>query len=407
MASSRKKRSPTIKVDDEGEIVTLIPKKAVNKKSSMKIAEDFVPQNNEEDMFYINGVLFTQSTWEDDIKKTITKILTPFMVKRDLSKYLDKKAMKKWTKAFTHESFDYKDNYEIFEHYGDVVLKYLFTKYLLEIYPDLKVGQYSTLHSNYQARGHQGYMADKIGLFRLLRFSNSIVDINKVQGDIFESFFGALSTIGDDIIPGLGASVCYNAIVTLYENEDVSLDMAKKDPKTRFVQIFQRHGYTKDMEEISYVNGGGIKLSVLLSREANKFLKNNGIDMGSDGKIILAEGTGFSEPDIRQDTYNKALDVLEGFGVTPKWSERLKKNIDRSTVNEDLLEEAKKKALSRGFKDLVFTMDNKTSDKTSKVYEVKGVTKDGKEILLANYKARPRETDQEGRAGALKEYIKS
>jgi dsRNA-specific ribonuclease len=387
MASRRQIRKAKVTVGEGGELVQVQPQKP-----------------KDIGKFTIEGRQYNHTSWRNAIKENISDILSKFMKPKEMQNFTNDKAMTHWEKAFTHESVDYNNNYELFEHYGDVVLKYLFTKYLITIYPGLKVSGYSRLQHYYQARGPQGRLSLKLGFMKLLRIRGIIDDMEKVRGDMFESFFGALSTIADESLPGLGAAVCYNVIVTVYDDEEIDIRKIELDPKSKYVQIFQRHGYTRGLEEITEIDNG-IKLSVMVPYDANAFLKSNGIDIG-DGTVIIAEGTGFSDQEIRDRVYEEALTELVKFGVTPEWSEMLKKGVDRSSADNVLLNDAMEKAKNEGFTDIYFSMDNKTPDKSRKVYQLYGITSNDKEILLANYKAQPTESDIDGRNGVLKNYLK-
>lgn len=413
MATKRAVRKPRLVLGDEGDVVEIEPlTPAVTKKPKKVITK---PKAEAESSSYTKPVMkqpakqaepvtkYTKGNWQNEIKRTIESILSPFM--KNTSKYTDEKAMKNWVKAFTHETVDPYNNYEVFEHYGDLVLKCLFTKYLLTIFPGLKVHEYAIMQNNYQDRKPQGQMADKLGFIKLLRVNErAIQDMEKVRGDVFESFFGALFTIGDEITDGLGAAVCYNTIVSIYENVEISTERSKQDPKTIYTQIFQRHGFRRGMEEIYNNNDNSIHLRVLVPYDANTFLKNNGIDIGN-GTVLMAEGVGYNKKVLTNKVYQEALDRLKEFGVTPEWSGSLKKNKDLTTSDRVLLDKATLKAKENDFSDIYFGMDNKV--KTARVYQLRGFTSGGKDVLLSNYKAEPTETEVEGRNGALRSYIDS
>ena len=94
MATKRAVRKPRLVLGDEGDVVEIEP--PIPTKKPKKIITK--PKAEAESSSYTKPATTpSKGNWQNDIKKTIERILSPFM--KNTSKYTDEKAMKNWVKA--------------------------------------------------------------------------------------------------------------------------------------------------------------------------------------------------------------------------------------------------------------------------------------------------------------------
>ncbi len=91
------------------------------------------------------------------------------------------------------------------------------------------------------SKEYQGKLADKLGFPQYIR-TDGLTPSNKFNTDVFESFFGALSDIGDMVFrDGIGIVLCKNMITYIFENlEEIDITKSLGSNKTQIQQIFSR-----------------------------------------------------------------------------------------------------------------------------------------------------------------------
>lgn len=133
----------------------------------------------------------------------LSQIISNFIDKDKVKYFVNSKNIKYWERAFTHDSINYKINYEKYEFLGDSIIGYGFKKYLYTI-RNIKSSQKITdLLGYYMTKEYQPFIAKSIKIDMLGRFNADIVaDSNFLQGfheDILEAFFGVFGNITRDL----------------------------------------------------------------------------------------------------------------------------------------------------------------------------------------------------------------
>lgn len=251
---------------------------------------------------------------------------------REIDKYVDRRAMKLWEAAFTHKSFDPRDdyNYEKLEFIGDRVLKYAFNKYIMRRFPELDQDKLTGVETTYMAKDFQPQYARKLGLDKYVVLVGMDRASTDIQEDLFESFMGALNDVSDDIEDGLGAVNVYNFIVHFFNRFKFNLKGALGGKaKTLVRQIFER--FDRSMLEgiQSWVIGddGVGTFTVKATPKMIEFLgsKEPGRGFGIVLKSpVLGRAKGTSEKKAGKLAYQEALKTLEGYGIDERSAKLMK-----------------------------------------------------------------------------------
>jgi dsRNA-specific ribonuclease len=321
--------------------------------------------------------------WSQALKKHLNfllKNIIPDNIERN--RYFSDEYMKIWEKAFTHESANpnANSNYEDIEYLGDAVLKCEFPKYLIATFPTLHKRDYTELTRVYQSKTEQAKYANfmKLGKYVLSVSGPS----NSVLGDLYESFFGALSTISDKISRGYGSINCYNMIVYLYKNTEMKWVEKTGAIKTQVQQIFTRFALPipEDTEEYDNVKSLYTR-HIILSPRHLAFLKNYDVDLP---QMKIGVGVGRTKEAAENNAYTAALAYLNSFGITTEWATTARQIADFYTPEispyNDRLDD---KLVKNGYTFKYFAAAANTRVKTGETIELIGVHADSTKDILA------------------------
>lgn len=127
---------------------------------------------------------------------TIKSVLKPFVQDSSIiDLFVNRKTLPHWIKGLTHESINYKDNYEKYEFLGDSTLGYAFNLYLRDIEGIKDLAIANNLLNHYMSKQYQPTIAKKIGLDKLIIIHPDVKISDDILEDIFESFFGIFTLI--------------------------------------------------------------------------------------------------------------------------------------------------------------------------------------------------------------------
>jgi dsRNA-specific ribonuclease len=362
--------------------------KTLSKKSTEVTSKK---SGSKEETFKIGNVFWTFSGWSDYVKKTVSKVLTLSMTKEQVEKFTREEYMPVWVKAFTHSTVDIENNFELLEFQGDAVLYCYFSLYLQKRFPNRTEDFYTELRKNYQGDKMQGDLAYKFGFHKLIRSKEQALANFKLTKDSFESFFGALFEIANQMKPGLGGAVCYNLIVDVYDKEDISEDAQEKDPKTQVKQIFRRFtppGSTPWVFDESYKDEKTRKIvtEVVITSDAVQWLKNTTwpgkkrIDINQeDEEIMIGEGEDFGPRTSSELAYQDALEYLNSKGLTSNIASEIKHEKDRASIDPKI----RKKVETKLKKEDMISFHFKIPKKMENVIQMIGKHKSGKEVIVS------------------------
>jgi dsRNA-specific ribonuclease len=290
--------------------------------------------------------------------------------------------MEIWARAFTHETVSAANNYEKLEFAGDAMLKAVFPKYIMKRFPNFEELEYTELNTQFMSKVIQAEMARKLEMTEYIRIRGIDKALLKIETDVFESFFGALDTISDNLVPGLGYSNCYNMIIYLFKNVEFKLTGKRERGalKTQVQQIFQRFALPKPEEIIKQTDDYGVMITVRLLPEHMEFLRKNGINIGNP---VIGAYAAYTKKEASQEVYDMAYDTLVKYGVTTPWAEetKLQQDLNNEQIKR-ILPKAKQRLSKEGYEKMTFYIPRKLSTPKGAVVELIGVRPNKtKEIL--------------------------
>lgn len=302
----------------------------------------------------------TDIEWAKRVQLKIAELLRP-IIKDDETfiRFLNQDAMRVWVRAFTHETWNLLLNYEELEFLGDAVLKYIFPAYLMRTFPNLDKEDLTNLNNYYMSKTVQPKWAIILGLNKLVRVKGLDISNWYINTDIFESFFGALVTIGNSIAPFFG--VCIAGYVLEYyldlsKNKEfqISLEHRSGPPKSVVLQIFSRVQLDKLNVSKSENSKGVWAYRVSLTKPQNDFLR---------GKNFFLDQTSWSGSDpvdkkAEEKAYINAQTYLNSKGITTEQAIEWKREIEMEPLKAEL-----EQAMRKGEKNNILGFEFKQSRK--------------------------------------------
>lgn len=338
--------------------------------------------------------------WLQSLQSFLNTLLTPILPKDEVRfKYLGPAQMAIWETAFTHETFSPSNNYEELEYLGDMVLKYVFPKYMMKRLPTLSKAEYTELNVVYMSKMYQARLAQEMGLSHFVRVKGLDRVILNIEGDVFESFMGALDSVTDTVVPGLGITNCMKMITHLFSTRELDVSRAKGSAKTQVIQMFVRFDQDKPTESSQENSDGTVSFQVSLSDDNLRFLHSYGVKIY--GRVI-GDATGATKKEAEVEAYESALRTLAERGISTKWAEEARLNIDLMDPNvAPYVPTAKKRLEREGYVRMYYFIPRKTVTKVGAVVQLVGVRANGAQEVLAYTYANDRTTGYRASKGSL------
>lgn len=144
--------------------------------------------------------------------------------------------------SFTDQTFKLKDNFETLEYVGDTILRYIIPKLIIEMNVGRSQSYYSQFYMLLTSKPHQARTSRALGLHLFARTMSLENGTDNIAGDIFESFVGAFSTIGNEYSQNFGLILTEYFLKGVYNKfilEKSNVAESELLPhKTRIQQIF-------------------------------------------------------------------------------------------------------------------------------------------------------------------------
>jgi dsRNA-specific ribonuclease len=159
-------------------------------------------------------------------------------------------SMKTYHNAFTSETADPTNNYQMLEQLGDLTINKFIVSYMYDRFPKLKcragVKVAARLRINYGSKQFLSKLANDLGFWPYVAAADSERAACKMSllEDTFEAFVGATEQLVDERIDGAsGYPVTHVILASMFDKIDISLAYEDLyDAKTRLKELFDMHG---------------------------------------------------------------------------------------------------------------------------------------------------------------------
>jgi dsRNA-specific ribonuclease len=273
-------------------------------------------------------------SWRQQISTVVLEILNtiqtnpPLWAQNNEPYFLvDPSVLPVWVQALTPPGVesDENKNYERYEILGDSVVSTDFILYVMNRYPQVDTSGISELKKYYMGKQFQILLAREMKLDTLIHPQLQVENSDLVLGDMFESFFGALYRVAQQVIPDKTARLTQAVLATALDRHPLDLSLQKGPQITQVNQIFERLYPRPPPLELTLTpnNKGQYQGRLYLTPQHQEFFKNYGLNFSS---TLLASGIGNTERSAKNAVYTTALQKLEEIGITTAWADQVREN---------------------------------------------------------------------------------
>lgn len=332
------------------------------------------------------------------LKSVLTRIVPN---ESDANAMLTEEFIPYWILAITHETYNLTSNYEKLEIHGDSILDYCMKNYLLQRFPKIELAGLAEFKARYMSKEFQHIFASdmKFDTWVLL---DGIKMNTKIAEDMFESFCGALLTVGNKIVPCLGIAYVQNFLTLVLSDVVFDMSWIYGKPKTALQQrgTMLRLGdfvlQDEDSDEEEDENEpkkkemkGGIfdiwipktkTVKIEMTDRLIEYLKDK---LGKQFNNPLVTMVGPNKHKAEDDAWKKALDILTKAGYTAEFAQEQRAILSFSSLDSSLVKKAKKKAANSGISQIFLrNLNKKSTEGTGRVFVLQGI-RDGEKVKLA------------------------
>jgi dsRNA-specific ribonuclease len=320
-----------------------------------------------------------KEAWQRRLVAFLRTFLPKFITAPSLDAYLAPTFMQTWYDAFTHEVVDPNANYETLEFIGDVALENAIAKYLVTRFPKATKGQYNEMKRALVEKQGLKVVSRNLGLSSmLLTFKNT----QHIAEDVVESFLGALASVSDQLVAGLGDINVYNYVVWYYNQQDISPEReGQMPPKTIVQQTFEKFFDQKTVRQEDTKVPGGVLVKAVVPQNVVSDMKRI---YGKDIPAVLGEGVAPTAKAASAKAYQAARDLLNQLGITFEWAERVQREREFNAPEmQRYYQAAVEKARGEGFTELVLLKSSTLAGKEGTLVGLAGVQPNGKRTTVA------------------------
>lgn len=195
-----------------------------------------------------------------DFKEMITSFLQRGNLK---AKYINlltsDENMALYGQAFTSDTVNPTDNYEVFEQLGDVSANKFIVWYAYKRYPQLfcpsGVQVVAHLRINYGAKKTFFAIGESLGFWSFI--SATVDERSRKKKDLLEDVFEAIIGLTEYLLDnkfrvGVGYGIIYDILTNIFNNLEMSLEYDDlKSSKTRLKEIFDKNTMIGELEYIA------------------------------------------------------------------------------------------------------------------------------------------------------------
>lgn len=255
------------------------------------------------------------ANYDEDFRNMIRSILKTGKLKDEFINLItDDKGMVTFIEAFTHPSVNKRYNYELLETLGDSTINKCIVWYVIRRFPQLDCPSgnkiVARLKINLVSKKSFSLISKQLDFWKYVScdLETRQTKMEPTLEDVFEAFFGATESIIDKRIKqGVGYTICYNIIKSLFDNIEISLKYEDLfDAKTRLKQIFDSRAFKEQGIGTIQYESEKIEESKLVSTIVYRIFANK--------KIPIGQGTSSLKAKSEQIAASVAIDNLKRIG---------------------------------------------------------------------------------------------
>lgn len=313
--STKPPRSPSVKKEEEDD-------ESFNPQITLRTYQEII--DSFPAPYQGKGYTPLTAEWEDDFMKyieSLVSIYVPNLDSRITSQLFtaDKRAI--WIRAFISSSYNFNNdsNYELLELVGDGALESCFRSYMVAREPNLTEEVGSRRSQNYLGGKVQAYTGKKMEVDKWVVHKISVLP-DKVSEDVLEAWCGALQTVGDLVVNGLGYTLVHKFVENIFDKVDFG--SAYDYETTTLVKQYLIEKYKWDIKPIFDIVDGVNKYTLIVSgdnyiRWMNKFYADLSLDFKKIPLKIIARGSGRVKSVAEKEAYEELVNKLVQLGITP------------------------------------------------------------------------------------------
>lgn len=284
----------------------------------------------------------------NNLKDLISNLLSNILPENQVSMYVTPDNMLLWEKAFTNETFDPTNNLEEDEYKGDRIEKCIFPLYLDTRDPTYTPKDISNIDMLIMEKKTQYDLAFELGFIEFIRLPHHQQPSTGVGGDVFESFFGALDTISDKMMEGMGLINSYNMTAYIFNQNIIPENLRMGNIKMVVEQIFIQLGLKIEPHIKQDQN---FTATLNLNEDQLEFFESHNIHL----PFVLGTGTAGSLKPALKIAYEEAKLTLETHGVNEAFIEEIKQSRKKERIEKEI-EKIEPLKLNINVKDLVIQL---------------------------------------------------
>ena len=201
------------------------------------------PSSNEDELYI--------GPRDDSFKSLIKDLLNKANIKdKYINLLTNHESMIEYGNAFTHDTVDENNNYQVYEQLGDLEANSFIVRYMYRRFPKLKCSKavkiVARLRINYGSKKVFAEIASKLGFWPFISASTELrgTKMKPLLEDSFEAFLGATSFMLDSYTQnGVGGAIVYDILETIFDKMPISLAYEDLyDAKTILKETFDKFG---------------------------------------------------------------------------------------------------------------------------------------------------------------------
>jgi dsRNA-specific ribonuclease len=265
------------------------------------MASHYYKKTDEEEVIYLGPR-------GDEFKAFIKSLLEKG---RLFPKYIDlllsEESMIEYGKAFTSDTVDIDNNYQVYEQLGDVVINKFIVKYMYKKFPELRCSEAVKIVSRmkivYGSKEEFFDIAEPLGFKKFIsateterkRQERSLIE------DVFEAFIGCTEDLLDNYTrQGVGNAICYDILTSIFDELPINIDYYELvDAKTILKETFD---VFKELGTLVYEEKRIDPASEITTSEVYQVLGRS--------KNLIATATGYKKSKAQQNAAKMAVKYL-------------------------------------------------------------------------------------------------